>query len=417
MQSLIDLLTSFNTCVPGERSVRFEENMYFYRNKMSAFERDFDRTKINAPQIKAIVEAMLITIGISPSQQGRYLHASLSVREFFIELKENIKDRNQQVNQIINLFNEQKSLKLNRMMSIGLVFGAIFQIAHPFITHFTPIEEILAAALFVPVVGLIFTTVSSLYQLYKTIYDHDVLLSKRLKDGFFLLADVTLKFTAYISLISAAITAAPLAAVLFVVAESFNVIKEIVNLVQAYMHNRNYPILSGMDNLSAKQHQARYQFDFIKHRNSILINLLTATVCLGVIAVWCFLPPSLLITIGALVAIGAAYIVKSQLHKYNEANVRARLQDEFTKLEAPVETEQRNYKVEDFNEVVDPSIVPVMPNAAVGTPLVEAQEDAPLLPQPDAQFSRPSGGGMFSRRNSAAPLLAAVHDATTMAPP
>ena len=400
MQSLIDLLTSFNSCVSGGDRAPFQEKLYYYHDKISVFERDFDRTKINAPQIKEIVQEMLITLGIPPSQHGRYLHASVSMREFFVELKEHFKDDNEHVNQVINFFNEQKSLKLHKTMLAGIILLSIFQIVHPFITHFTPIEEILAAALFVPVVGLVYTSVSSLYQLYKNIYDHQISLSQRLKDSFFLFADVALKFTAYISLISAALTAAPLAAVLFVVAESFNVLKEIVNLAQACMQNRHNPILSGMDPLSTKQHQARFYFDFIKHRNSILINLLTATVCLGIIAAWCFLPPSLLITIGALVAIGAAYIVKTQFHKYNEAVVKTCLQDAFAKLE---ELDQENYQE---NQVVTDD------NAADEN-LLDVQENVSLLPQRNVQSSRPSEGGIFSRPNNAIQFSDAGNIATT----
>lgn len=409
MQHLVDLLTSVNEYASSRQARSFLRNFSYYENKMSEFDRDFNHTKINHPQIKTIVKEILNTLGIPPYQHGRYLHASLSVRDFFVELNEHTKKENRQLNNLIILLNQQNRIKWNKIILGSAVALAIFEITYPFLKGFISIQELLAAALFVPVVGIGFTAIVALYSGYKNIFDKHTTLVQRFKDNFFLLADIALKLAAYSILIAAATTATPVAAVLFVVAECFNVIKEIVNLVLAHNQNRNNPILSGMDPLGLGQHNARKHFDFIKHRNSIVINLLAAAICVGIIAVWCFFPPSLFLTIGAMVALGVVAIIKAQLQKYNEANVKNSLNREFIKLETPFKMEQEHWEVS--NGLTYEKGITTTPGGT-GLPLAEEEEHTSLLSDSDARPGtpgRPSVAGMFSRRSTVIPAQAGIH--------
>jgi hypothetical protein len=392
MPHLIDLLTSFNVYASGGQTRGFLRHFSYYENKMSEFDRDFNHTKINNQEIKAIVKVILTTLGIPAHQHGRYLNSPLSVRDFFVELNEHTKKENLKLNNFIILQNQQNRLKWNKIILGSAIGLAIFEITYPFIKSLITIQELLAAALFVPVVGIGITAIIAIYSGYKNIFDKHTSLSQRFKDNFFLLADIALKLAAY-SLLIAATTATPVAAALFVVAECFNVIKEIVNLVQAHFQNNNNAMLSSMDVLSRQQYKARQQFDFVKQRNSIIINLLAATLCVGIIAIWCFFPPSLFLTIGALAAVAVVAVIKAQIQKCNEANVKTRLNREFTKLEASFVTEQES------NEEAEDLVAMAIPGGT-GLELTEREDDS-LLPHSGGRsraLSRPSECGMFSGR-------------------
>lgn len=373
MQSLNDTLNAFRQYVEGGTRRDISQYMSYYHGKMSEFERDFYHTPINSNNsIKAVVREILTTLEIPPHQWGRYLTASLNVHDFFVELALQ-KQESEKLIFFIRLLDEQHILQWLKIFAGAAAALAIVEIAYPFLKNLISIQELVTAAIFMPVVGLAFTAAVALYSFYKNIRDRHIPLHQRFKDNFFLLADVALKFAAYSVLIAAATTATPLSAILFVVAECVSVLKEVVNLIQIINKGRHQPVLSSMDNLSLMQYKARQDFDYMKHRNAVLINMFTAAVCVAIVGLWCFAPPSIIVTVAAIVAIGLVYAIKAELKKCNEASLRNHLLTKFDNIERA-----HAMPLDAANELEDE--------------LDEAEaEDARLLPVTAAPRS---GGGM-----------------------
>lgn len=235
MESLIITLGCFNTDLtsPGNRALH-ARMINYYSDQMSAFNRDFNVIRIDADErIQGLINTTLKNLNIPLQERSRYLNAHLTMYELLDELNEHYKENNK-ISEFLAEVNYLTRRKWKKILLGGVFLLGAFELSLPFffVSGLTLFQELLAAVLFIPVVGIVYTTGVGLYSLYKNFGDRGkkITLFQRFHDNFFLLADSALKFAAYSILIAAATTASPVAAILFVVAESAGVVKEMISL-------------------------------------------------------------------------------------------------------------------------------------------------------------------------------------------
>lgn len=398
MQSLIVTLSCFNTYLANAHSKALPKRMKYYKNRMSEFNRDFNTTHINDnDETKAIIASILKNLNIPRYKMGRYLNAPLTLYEFLVEVNAQTNKENEKLKEFLVLIKKQSRKKLEKIVISGLVGIALFQLSLPFIVHaeaLAALQEITAAALFFPAVGIIFTAGVALYSLYKNLYDKKMTLYQRFKDNFFLLADSALKFAAYGVLLAAATTVSPVSAILFVAAECLSVLKEVVNLAHMIFFDKWKLTAAEARNIDLVLQHTRHQFDFIKRRDSLLINTALAIIMLGIVAAWCFVPGGIGVTIGAFAAIALVYLFKYAVHKYHDASIQKRLQQRFGEIEGEYERQQALQEgmqpeedlVEDREETSDLDTKPLLIS------------DAHLRDEPNAGLGRASELGIFAGR-------------------
>jgi len=127
---------------------------------------------------------------------------------------------------------------------------------------------------------------------------------------------------------------------LFVVASAVYVVKEAISLGKIVIENRNNGPIVAEDSLEERQHKTRMDNSYSKVRNSLMIELASAVAMAGIIAFWCFVPGGIFVTIAAIAAIGIVLLGKKIASSYNESNMQAQLQNDFTRVEHDFEVEQ-----------------------------------------------------------------------------
>lgn len=132
---------------------------------------------------------------------------------------------------------------------------------------------------------------------------------------------------------SAAPVVPMLAASLFVAASVVLAVRELFCLAQYYWAYQG-PVPGSFSNpLEAQKAQARHEMVFQQRRNSTLINLATAFVLIGLVGVWSFLPPSIVLSMGMMAIIAVVLVVQHVVVKYNERVIRERLQTQLQTIE------------------------------------------------------------------------------------
>ncbi|WP_133127035.1 hypothetical protein [Legionella nagasakiensis] len=314
----------------------FSERMKFYSKKMAVFNHDFYQTNINEnEEIQACIQQLLLALGIPKIKWGRYLHASLTVYDFFLELQELTNRENKKINEFLRLITEKSKHKKRKI----LIGGAILLFALSFIPPFlitgglTAIQSLLAVSAFFPVIGLIYTLGVGIYSFYQSASEPNVSLLHRFRENFSLFASSALNLAAYGVLIAAATTMNPVAAILFVAASLVSVCNEVFHLVQVWNENRKKGPMTDEDLLEVRQEKIRIANDYARRRNNVVIALAASIVLAGIITVWSFVPGGIFVSIVILAAIAVVYGLKKLCSFYNDKRMKAHLVQEFEALE------------------------------------------------------------------------------------
>lgn len=310
-----------------------------YKDQFTLFKQDFFSTPINSheqPGLACSIKVALERLGVPDYQRGRFDGAPLTVYAFLQELQTlNLQNTEGQAD-LDALIKEIDALARSRRRAffIGGVIAtaALGGAAMPLglAGHLSTVNELLATALFLPVVGLMFTAGVALYSLYQNTSDHTVSWRKKLKNNFFLLANTALNVTGYAMLLTAATTTAPVVGTLFVVAAAVQVVAKIVQVVT---QDKRIEGLGDNAGLPGRQLQTRHNHEHRKQRNALLIDVGIALFYAGLITLWCLVPGGFLMSAGVVAAIGVLYLVKNAAQRWNEKRIDAQLQQSFTKLE------------------------------------------------------------------------------------
>ena len=416
MQLLIDTLHSFNTQLIQDPPRPLDPGLFSqYQKKRAAFKHHFCTIPIKSEQIQPIIKTLLQSLKIPTHQWGRYVNSSLTVYDFFVELrrtnkkdKKDKKDKNKEsekVNEMIELMNQAIWYKWKRFLIGCLVALGILNVLVPAIGAlggFTLLQDLFAQALFVPIIGLLFTVGICLYSFYQNHTDKRKLLMHRIRDNLFLLAELAFKVAASSILIASAVSMTPVTSILLAVAAIIKIINGIVHLS---MHSckKNNEIDS--DDLMTQQQQSREYFDHIKIRNEVLINIGSAIVLAVVIGVWSFMPGGILVSIVAGILIGLISLATMLIQKRNETVINARLERKFVELE--------NKYLEMQPLIPKPSIEPgaanseVLQDALIVSPEIEPGSHAVVNCENDPQrfaASFPSQNGVFAMSSVPLPM-------------
>ena len=341
MQSLIDTLTCFNNYLVHGKKTSISDRISYYNGKRVDFNRDFHKTLINSnDELHKLVDTLLCTLKIEERQRSRYLGMHLTVYELLVELRDHNRN-NDKLKAFIDIIDDHDRIKWAKIFFGSLIAVGIIEVSLPILTHLaglSTIQELIAAAIFAPVLGSIITTAVAIFSLYQTLNNKSLSLSHQFQENFFILAHVALKFTAFGLLLTAVTTTSPVVATLFVVAEGINVLREIASLVHVFIQDRQRVVTPGSHDLRTLQTEARHQFDFVKRRNKVLIDIAAAVVCAGIVAAWCFVPGGLFVALGAGIGLGLVFFAKSLAHHRVEKAIKTQLYHQFEEVEHDDET-------------------------------------------------------------------------------
>ena len=395
MQSLIEALTSFNTflAIPMGSDLSGGLN-YFDKEKIVIDRYLFNTTLISDEKIEPIVRDILPKLGIPKEQWGRYIGENLTVYDFLVELSKHNKKNNAKIKEFIDFIDDKATFSWTKIFFASILALITAEFALPFIggaAALSSLQTLFAAALFAPIVGAVFTSAIALYSLYQSFFDKKTPLLHRLQDNFFVLAYSALRYAGYGVLIAAAVTVSPLAAILFVVAEAALALKEISSLVRMVLEEKRTVTIPENAELSLQQHQARHELDYVKRRNTKVINIVAAVVLVGVVAASVFIPGGIFVTAGAIAAIMLVTFIQKWANNRNTTLLNERLQGKFEELERDSPKEET---LQFTNQLVNPAV----PGEESS---VKPSTDAkPSLNRPtsDDRKSRVSQVGAFSGR-------------------
>ena len=330
MQSLLDTLTCFNAYLIGDKGTDLYDHMSYYNHNILEFNLNFSKRIINAnDEVNELVKNILKNLHVPQWQWGRYLGASLTVYDFLRELRDYNKIENEKLNEFIELIDEQSKLFRARILLSGAVAVATLEIALPFLSTLG------ISALFAPIVGLVYTIGVTLYFIYENISDKKIDLFQQIRANLFLVTIAVINFARYGILITAAAMATPIAAILSVVTAALGVLQEVFALIHMVVQDHMKDPLDETReiDLGVLQTEARHQLDYVNRIHSISINLVSAVVSAGIVAVWCFVPGGIFVTIGALVGLAVLFAAKYLAQRYNTNTMNARLKSTFDEIE------------------------------------------------------------------------------------
>ena len=189
--------------------------------------------------------------------------------------------------------------------------------------------------MFAPIVGLVYTIGVTLYFIYENISATKIDLFQQIRANLFLVTIAVINFARYGILITAAAMATPIAAILSVVTAALGVLQEVFALIHMVVQDHMKDPLDETReiDLGVLQTEARHQLDYVNRIHSISINLVSAVVSAGIVAVWCFVPGGIFVTIGALVGLAVLFAAKYLAQRYNTNTMNARLKSTFDEIE------------------------------------------------------------------------------------
>ncbi|WED43569.1 hypothetical protein [Legionella cardiaca] len=332
MLSLINDLIQFEIYLRGGASKHLKTHFQYYAQNLNELKKNYHQTIVSSqPEITLKVKSILQNLNIPPEKWDEYLN--LTVYNLLLKLHH---DGHPQISYILELIDNKTAVsKLKLVIAGGVIVTLIASLlALPaFYGVLQTIGNLLISVIGLPILGLIFNVASTIFYFYQNHVDPKKTLFNRLRDNFFLLANAFVNIAAYSVWIAASAPMTPLVAGLFVLASGIDVIKEVVALIQENARFRNKPPLHDASPLLVHQDYIRQSYGFKKHKKALLINLGTSIVLLAIMAGWCFIPGSLLVSIGAVALIGITYGVKHLLLKTNELTIREQLQVELREKE------------------------------------------------------------------------------------
>ena len=323
-----------------EEAKALRKRITYYDKKMAELYRDFFTITINSDsKVTERIEALLENLEIPESERGRYIGSSLTVHALLVELIEHNKENNERtkdnklrLKSFLELVNNTSRIRWYNLIShlslalLGVELSMIYAGA-------PVIEQIVTAALFVPVVSLVASIGIVSYSFYQNIFDAKKPLLERLKENFFLLINGGLTIAAKCIVIVSAPIAPPVSFILLALASGVSLLEEIMHFHQVVAQGHKMMTKKGNTSLRTLQQQARQDVDYDKRRNSMSINIFEAVLLTGIAVAWCFVPGSMFVTAGLIVASLIVSISSKMVQKYNESTMKEHLKEKFIELE------------------------------------------------------------------------------------
>ncbi|GGI91431.1 hypothetical protein [Legionella impletisoli] len=309
-----------------------------YKMNLAKLQRDFRETNINETQeLQDKVIRVLIAANIQRQYWGRFVNAPITGYEFLNELLEltNDKEKKQRLNHFLYEIEQIEKTRTRRFIaSLIIVLAGVVEFS-PFLVAETPaiLNAVFSIGVIIPIVGIVYTFAIAAYSFYQTLKDKRLSFADKFIDNFFLLSSSAINVAAYAVLIAAAATFNPIAGLLFVVASFMNVTHQLTKLNYVNGKLKELGPIKESDTLVQKQTKIRLQSEYSRIRRDLIINFTAATMMVGIIALWSFTPPGLIISIIAVAAITAVMALKSLVCRINAKLTKKALAHEFEVIE------------------------------------------------------------------------------------
>lgn len=380
--------------------------MKSYDKKMAKVNSDFYQTTIGSdPVILTVAKDILRALNVPERQWGRYT-GTLTVHDFLKELTEHIKETDKNKNQLAQLKTFVKTIetksKISRQKALLYGLGGLLPVvaSMPY-GGFSVIQEIVTAALFMPIVGMVGAVGLGLYGFYQTTFDKNLPLLDKIRDNFFILASTALKVTAYSLVIATAATAAPVAAILTAVASGIGVIHEGFKLLQMKLAGKAQKPLKDDASLESKQERVRFDAEYSAKKKSLWVNIGAGLVLTSLAVASCIFPVAGIVVGGVM---GATLLTQYAAEKLITSSTKRDLHVKFTALELADERKTNDVTLENsttlLHERLQISLTPA-PLLANASALASGENDeeaiqlitrSPNLVEDDFDEMAASGG-------------------------
>lgn len=380
------------------------------------------------------IKDILSQFKIPEKKWGRFIGSHLTVYDFLAELADLMAEWREYPYYGYPLSNQARKLRqkfskldtlINSIENHGVFskknFGvvAVFSIwlmswaSSAFVANSAMIMSMLTAISFFPIAGIISTIGAGIYTIYDNTSDKKIPFFQRMVNNLISLGSTGLKTTAYAALIASASSMTPLAPIFFVVASAVDAIHEMGKLIQIVIQIKHNGPINQSDSLEVKQKKTRDKCDYIKHRNEIIIQAVSAVAMIGIVAAMNFIPGVPVITVLAGVGIGLVFLTQQLMVFFNKKSMEKTLKKQFEVLESehedskslrPAVEEQLTMgpsKTSDMRLAPDLSSapIPMVEKKASSKDLSKADDIAPESPSPKTKVSRV---GMFAAKESSA---------------
>lgn len=185
-----------------------------------------------------------------------------------------------------------------------------------------------------PILGTVFSVLSLFAYLYWNHLNDFRPYYKILRDDFFMLATGLLNITGKLVLVFSPMVFAPLSAVFFIIASVIDVAKELWYLLELNKNYRDQAPFPDNDLLVIHQQQIRNEYDYLKQRNTLIINLTSAALLSTLLITCSFFPLGLALTLSTSITIACVYLFKLIALKINEHYMSTNLQSELAATNA-----------------------------------------------------------------------------------
>lgn len=336
MHSIVNNLRVFKEFFAGKITIKdVSKHLKIYNQNFIDFEKDFYTISINSNStISDEIIGILIQLNIDFNFWGGYFSQNLSLYQF---LKELAKDHelSLQLNLLIDLIEKRKrhglvtfakKTAIAALIVLPVLIGLLYPVIHSIITF------LLETANFVPAFSIVLSFPILLFNLYLNHLSDRRPSFKIYRDDIFLIASSVLNSAAKIILIVAKSVFASFASLLFIAAALIETTKELFYLLELRKNYLNKPIVAENDLAIIRQQYTRYEYDYLKQRNTLVINLVAA-LCLTVLVITCsFFPVGFILTLSTCISIASVFLLKHMFLTINERIMSTKLQAELKEI-------------------------------------------------------------------------------------
>ena len=347
MRSITKNLRSFKDYFAGTIEIEDLHHLFqSYPYQSTEFEKDFYSTPINSSaEIMDAAIDLLLELNVNFSLWQEYFAQNLSLYSF---LKEVARDHEYsvQLNQLVDLIIQKKledKIELAKSLTIGLallfpvLMVALYNSAYQAVFHF-----LFDNANILPILGIGFSVIALVCMVYLNHLQDRRPRFKIFRDDFFLVSSSFFNTTGKVILVISSSNCAFLSAISFISATLIDSAREFWCLLELNKHYFKNPLLENNELEAIRQQHTRSEYDYIKQRNTLAINLTTALSLTALVIICSFLPDGVMLTFATCSSIASVYLVKMLALTLNKKIIDMQLQAELKKIHQSCEQHQIN---------------------------------------------------------------------------
>lgn len=286
------------------------------------------------------IRHFLEVMKIPKAQWGRYLGANLTVFEVINTLSENNQISYEKLHLISAWIQRKNGFIYFKLIALGLFAVTFGILPWLFSLGISGTSYLISSIGLIPASGI----VSAVFAFFATLFPASFTVFElpqeeksssfyvRFKQNFFSLLRFLFNGLAY-GFVLAAVTTNPVIGGLFVVAAFAEVIQQAVNWLRHPVSKSEVCPIQSIDNLYEQETHDRKRFDYKYKRNEILINLAQALLLTAIVAVWCFVPGGLIVSVVSIAAMGVVMLLKNRADTANDTWEKAILNRKFEEAE------------------------------------------------------------------------------------